>query len=136
MLPNVETILVCDGIHRDPSTGKHTLLGTFTRVNATEFPAQIPQIGIYLVLTGARSIGQVGLRIVRRDADADDGETTILDSPGVELKPDDPFAIYEIGIMLAGLVFPEAGDYRIKVLWNNEPIGNGKRIVVHGIQPQ
>lgn len=42
MGPTVEAIVVCDGFHRDPGTGKYSLLGTFNTVFTVRAPAPYP----------------------------------------------------------------------------------------------
>jgi hypothetical protein len=36
--PQLLAWLTCDGVHIDPSSGKHTILGIFSNIQARHFP--------------------------------------------------------------------------------------------------
>ncbi|MDF3058414.1 MAG: hypothetical protein K0R17_2629 [Rariglobus sp.] len=40
--PQVLAWLTCDGVHVDPGTGKHTILGVFSNIRGRSFPSSIP----------------------------------------------------------------------------------------------
>ncbi len=43
--------ITCDGIHIDPMTGKHTLLGVFSSIRARQFPVVHPRMIWFLSIT-------------------------------------------------------------------------------------
>jgi hypothetical protein len=43
--------ITCDGIHIDPITGKHTLLGVFSTLHASQFPVVHPRMIWFLAIT-------------------------------------------------------------------------------------
>ena len=57
--PYCLAMVLCDAVHRDPSTGKSTILGTFSNFTAAGFPAKI-KLGIYFAVTDG--LGPVTLR--------------------------------------------------------------------------
>ena len=36
--PQLLAWLTCDGVHIDPATGKHTVLGVFSNIHSDQFP--------------------------------------------------------------------------------------------------
>jgi hypothetical protein len=44
MQPVGLALIVCDAIYQDPTTGKRTLLGIFSAMYASEFPAIVPSL--------------------------------------------------------------------------------------------
>ncbi|MCF3650347.1 DUF6941 family protein [Synoicihabitans lomoniglobus] len=49
--PQVLVWLTCDGVHIDPATGKHTILGIFSNIRAREFPFTHPYMVWFLTLS-------------------------------------------------------------------------------------
>src|SRR5437899_3154700 len=58
---------ICDLIYRDRSTGKRFILGCFSVLHATDFPAVHPALCVYLDLTNGR--GQVTIKVQIVDSD-------------------------------------------------------------------
>ena len=49
--PQVLAWLTCDGVHIDPSSGKHTILGVFSNIHARQFPVTYPFMVWFLTLS-------------------------------------------------------------------------------------
>gem|GEM_PF-126944 len=49
--PQLLAWITCDGVHIDPSTGKHTILGAFSNIQAKHFPATHPHMVWFMTLT-------------------------------------------------------------------------------------
>jgi hypothetical protein len=49
--PQVLCWLMCDGVHIDPATGKHTLLGVFSAIRGRQFPLTHPFMIWFLTLS-------------------------------------------------------------------------------------
>ena len=49
--PQVLVWLTCDGVHIDPATGKHTILGVFSNIRARQFPFTHPFMVWFLTLS-------------------------------------------------------------------------------------
>lgn len=52
-------LMLCDASWEDPATGKRTILGSFSYLQARSFPALYPVVGVYAAITerptGSRS---------------------------------------------------------------------------------
>ena len=109
--PDVLALLVCDQIITDRMTGKQSLIGMFSRVHARAFPATHAQLCAFVSLTDGHGKTELIIRIV----DSNDARPPIVEGRGVvDFK--DPRAIAQLGLQFHGLVFPEAGEYRVQ-LW-------------------
>jgi len=49
--PQLLSWITCDGVHIDPASGKHTLLGVFSNIQAREFPVTHPLMVWFLTIT-------------------------------------------------------------------------------------
>jgi hypothetical protein len=114
--PQVLACLICDAVHIDPGTGKHTILGVFSNIRARQFPVTHPHMAVFLMLTDV-AVGEHRLRILM-------GIDPANAQPLAELK----FASQNAGhrIELAGgfrnVAFPEPGNYAIVIELDNEPL--------------
>ena len=63
-------MILCDGVHVDPETGKRTYLGHFQSRKAKEFPFVMPRIVVALSLTECQPTTQLRIEVVT----SDDGE--------------------------------------------------------------
>lgn len=128
--PYVLAMVVCDAIFRDPATRKATLLGTFSTLGATSFPAVHPVACIYVALTDGRGKCPITLKLVLVGDDASQDDTEIMETGG-EVNFPDPRMIAELDLVLAGIQFPSAGEYRFQ-LWCNSTMLMERRILVAG----
>jgi hypothetical protein len=60
--PQVLAWITCDGVHVDPGSGKHTLLGIFSNIRARQFPVVHPHMMWFLTLSDVPS-GEHRMRI-------------------------------------------------------------------------
>ena len=60
--PQLLVWLTCDGVHIDPATGKHTILGVFSNIKGRTFPVVHPFMVWFITLTDV-SPGQHQIRI-------------------------------------------------------------------------
>jgi hypothetical protein len=56
-------LVLCDAVHRDPSTGKFTLLGLYETVFATQFPIVHP-VTLYFAITDGVGPVRLAIRVV------------------------------------------------------------------------
>ena len=108
-------MVVCDMIWQDRTTGKYFLLGTFSEIYASSFPAVHPSLCIYAELTDGLGPMPVTIRIVDVDANRDE-----IASSQSEVTFEDPRAILQVSALLGQLRFPEPGEYRIQLFANEE----------------
>lgn len=123
-------LIICDQIYREPTTGKPSLLGCFSVINAREFPATHPLISVYGAITDGRGRVQIKLRLT----DVDDEREPIFEFTS-EVEFIDPRSIQELVAGFVGVTFPEPGEYRLQLLANNEPLLE-RRIVLNRIDDE
>ena len=56
-------MVLCDEVHRDPATGKSTILGTFGTLGAREYPAPV-KLCVYFAITDAIGDIEITFRLV------------------------------------------------------------------------
>jgi hypothetical protein len=97
--PQLLAWLLCDGVHIDPSSGKHTILGVFSNIMAKRFPVVHPHMVWFMTLTDVAA-GSHKMKI------------------SMGLNPMDPKPLIEI----RNLVFQQAGEYSILIEIDDEPL--------------
>jgi hypothetical protein len=107
--PQVLTWLTCDGVHIDPGTGKHTILGIFSSIFARQFPAQHPYMIWFLTLTNLVP-GKHKLRISL--GLTQEKMTKILER---DFESQDPNHRINLINELRGLGFQQGGNYLINI---------------------
>ena len=65
--PKVDAILLCDHVHKDRASGKHTLIGVWDALQAPSYPATFPGIGLYFNLTGMNGTYRISVVILAPD---------------------------------------------------------------------
>lgn len=123
--PMALAMVISDAIWIDPSTGKRTILGTFTIIGARSFPAVHPTLSVYICVTDGRGKTPLKLRII----DVDEENDPLFNSE-IDLEFDDPRAIIEINFQINGITFPEPGEYRVQLFCVNEPIIERRLVVI------
>lgn len=123
-IPVVLSMLVCDDVVQDQRTGKTTIVGTFSDINARGFPAIHPGLVVYFEITDGRGETNIEIRLVFAETDE-----AILSMNG-PVKFDDPRWIAAINVRIGNIVFPKAGEYRFQLYCYRELLIE-RRIVVH-----
>ena len=114
--PQLLAWLTCDGVHIDPGSGKHTILGVFSNINARHFPVKHPFMVWFLTLTDCAP-GQHQMRLAMG-----------IDPTQMQVLLDRPFEsqspLHRINLIneIRNLTFPAAGDYSILVEVDEEPL--------------
>ena len=114
--PQLLAWLTCDGVHIDPGSGKHTILGVFSNINARHFPVTHPFMIWFLTLTDC-SPGSHSLRLSMGLGPTQ--MQVLLDRPFESQSP-----LHRINLIneIRNLGFPAAGDYSILVEVDEEPL--------------
>ena len=112
--PYVLAMLICDAVHRDPGTGKPTIIGCFGTIGAAQFPAAHPFMTVYVELTDGRGQVPLTLRLVDSDEDSE------IFRAETEVNMSDPLAIVVTAFGINGAIFPKAGEYRMQLLAGTE----------------
>ncbi len=114
--PQLLAWLLCDAVHIDPGTGKHTILGVFSNIKAMRFPVVHPQMVWFMTLTDV-SAGPHRMKI-SMGLDPTDPKPLIertFESQG-------PLARINLINDIRNLSFPQPGDYSILIEIDDEPI--------------
>ncbi len=108
--------LTCDGVHLDPATGKHTILGVFSNIRAHRFPVTHPFMIWFMTLTDCAA-GPHKVRILL-------GMEPTQMQPLLERTFESPGPLQRINLIneIRNLTFPKAGDYSIVIEVDDEPI--------------
>jgi len=116
-LPQVLTMTIADIVHRDASTGKFSLLGTYNTIAARSFPFTHPSMGVYLALTDGRGKTPLVLRLI----DAEEERPPVFTIQAVIDFPD-PTQVAEVGFACQRLEFAQPGEYRLQLFVAGEPL--------------
>jgi hypothetical protein len=108
--PYAIALVLCDAVHRDPVTGKNTLLGTFSTITSRTFPAVHPEMSAYLALTDGAGTSRIDVRLTPAD-----GAAAPLAEASFEVEFDDGRMTFEVVVGFADVVFPKAGEYRVSI---------------------
>lgn len=109
-------LILCDQIIIEKETEKKSLIGQFSVVNATSFPALHPKLSLFVLLTNGNGIQQISVRCCK------EGETEKLFSLAGEVEFDNPQQIVELCFNLSNLVFLAPGMYVFEVSAEGEYI--------------
>ncbi|WP_438479400.1 DUF6941 family protein [Oleiharenicola lentus] len=108
--------ITCDGVHIDPSSGKHTILGVFSNIKARAFPVMHPYMVWFLTLTDV----QPGKHHIRMSMGLDAMNPTQLLNR--EFESQSPLHRINLINELRNLRFEQAGEYSILIEVDDEPI--------------
>ncbi len=119
--PLVQAFVVCRRIVKPPDGGELTLVGPFSRVTASQFPADIP-LSAYAHLTDARGRYQVSLQLVD-----DEGNMAWRGERVGVVEQEDPLCPHRVTFPDIVVPFPRAGRYDLEML------ANGATLAHHGL---
>lgn len=107
--PQILCWLTCDGVHIDPGTGKHTILGVFSNIRARNFPVTHPFMVWFLTLSDVPA-GEHRIRI-SMGLDATN-PTPLIDRTFQSQGP-----LQRINLLneVRNLSFPKPGDYSLLI---------------------
>jgi len=114
--PQLLVWITCDGVHIDPASGKHTILGVFSNIKARAFPVTHPFMIWFLTLTDV-SPGQHRIRI-SMSLDPTN-PAALIDRPFESQSP-----LHRINLIneIRNLSFPQPGEYSILIEIDDEPL--------------
>ena len=114
--PQLLAWLTCDAVHIDPGSGKHTILGIFSNIQARQFPVTHPYMVWFLTLTDCAP-GRHHLRISMGV------EETRL-APFLERDFESQSPLHRINLIneIRNLSFPDPGEYSLLVEVDDEPL--------------
>jgi hypothetical protein len=114
--PQLLAWLTCDAVHIDPGSGKHTILGIFSNIQARQFPVIHPYMVWFLTLTDCAP-GPHQLRIAM-------GLEAMQLSPFLERDFESQSPLHRINLIneIRNLSFPQPGEYSLLVEVDEEPL--------------
>lgn len=114
--PQVLAWLTCDGVHVDPGTGKHTILGVFSNIRGRQFPVAHPFMVWFLTLSDVPA----GAHKIRISMGID---ATQL-QPLIDRTFESQSPLQRINLIneIRNLSFPRPGDYSIVIEVDDEPL--------------
>ena len=116
-------ILLSDGVIREHGTGKLSLIGCFTTYNFQMFPFAAPPFVVTVLITNLE--GQLQNFPVAVHIEAPNSGH-VLASAMAQLNTTQPIPrtdILEVPIGMPPINYPEPGIYKVKVLAQNEELG-------------
>ena len=125
--PYCLAMVLCDAVHRDSATGKHTILGTFSTLASKEFPAPL-QLAVYFAITDAQGEYELVFRIVDSGHAFDDEiePEVVLRLP---VSSPSPLAVFEGHFGVQGPI-RKAGVYHCELLLNDNVLMSRRLVAV------
>jgi len=114
--PQLLAWLTCDGVHIDPGSGKHTILGVFSNIQGREFPIVHPFMVWFLTLTDCAA-GDHKMKISM--GFEDHAPEPLLERPFPSHSPLDRINLIN---EIRHLTFPAPGEYSLLVEIDDEPL--------------
>ena len=132
--PYCLAMVLCDGIHRDATTGKYTILGTFSTLGAIQFPAQV-SFCVYFSVTDGLGPTELYLRIVDASCDIADGsgqdEGVVCRTPPWAVEFVDPLMVLEVASAIR-LILPRPGLYHCELWAGNDLLMSRRLLAIQG----
>jgi hypothetical protein len=112
--PQLLAWLTCDGVHIDPGSGKHTILGIFSNIQARQFPVTHPFMIWFLTITDV-SPGKHSLKISMGLSGTQPQQ--LLDRPFESQSP-----LHRINLIneIRNLSFPGPGEFELLIEIDDE----------------
>lgn len=114
--PQVLVWITCDGVHIDPGTGKHTILGIFSNIRARQFPVVHPFMIWFLTVSDVPA-GEHKIKISM-------GLDAAAPKPLIERPFQSQGPLQRINLIneIRNLSFEKAGDYAIVIEIDDETL--------------
>jgi hypothetical protein len=114
--PQLLAWLLCDAVHIDPGSGKHTILGVFSNIMAKHFPVVHPKMVWFMTLTDV-SVGTHKMRISM-------GLDPTQPKPLIERTFESQGPLVRINLIseIHNLSFQTPGEYSILIEIDDEPL--------------
>ncbi|HEV58806.1 MAG TPA: hypothetical protein ENN87_15155 [Phycisphaerales bacterium] len=126
--PLLLSAIVCDSVIVDAFTGKATVVGVFSTINARRYPARHHSLSVFCEMTGGRGTISVMARLI----DLQDEEKALVEQRiGVEFA--DPLIVNSVILNFRGIPLPHPGEYRFQIYAGSEYCGE-RRIICRKIE--
>ena len=128
--PQALTMMLCDSVWRDPSTGKTFIHGGFTALTAPEFPCAVAKFSAYVALTQIHNAVAINLRLILLSEDGSDPKD--VSSAQAKVDSNDPLAVAEGEFVFQDVVFERPGEYRFVLECDGETLLERRLVAVPG----
>jgi hypothetical protein len=118
-------IVICDRVITDARTNEKTLVATFNRITARNFPCVHPRISIFVAVTGGKGSTNAQIRCVNESTNE-----LAFESSGM-INFADPNHVVEMNFELKNIAFPKPGLHGVEFLCEGELILQRRFEVVH-----
>jgi hypothetical protein len=114
--PQLLAWLLCDAVHIDPSSGKHTILGVFSNIMAKRFPVVHPQMVWFMTLTDVAA----GSHLMKISMSLD----PTAPAPLIQRPFESQGPLNRINLIneIHNLSFQRPGEYSILIEIDDEPL--------------
>jgi len=114
--PQVLVWITCDGVHIDPSSGKHTILGVFSNIRARQFPVVHPFMIWFMTLSDVPQ----GEHHIKISLGLDPSNA----APIIDRKFESQSPLQRINLIneIRNLSFDKPGDYSLIIEVDDEPL--------------
>lgn len=125
----VQALLLADHIYQDEGSGKFVIAGTFHQLNVAAVPTTFERtIGVFVSLCGL--MGQAAIRLEFCDAASG---AVLLGTRSLDISCSDPDTPVEFAVEVPRLPLPHAGRYRLRVVAEEQVVGEmGLLVTVWG----
>jgi hypothetical protein len=113
-------MVLCDHVHVDGTTQKQTILGTFSTVGSSEFPAKV-SFAVYYAITDADGQIEITFRTVDSKHAFEDNSDPVF-SVDIPIQSPSPLAVIEGRIYVRDMTLPEPGVYHCELLWGESTL--------------
>lgn len=114
--PQLLAWMTCDGVHIDPASGKHTILGVFSSIRARQFPVVHPFMIWFLTITDC----QPGMHTMKISIGLEpENMMKVIER---EFESQNPLQRVNLINELRNCSFPQEGDYHILIEVDDEPV--------------
>ena len=110
--PQVLSMMLCDAVWRDPSTGKTFIQGGFTAITAPQFPCAVAKFSAYIAMTQISGAVPINLRLIFVDEAEAGSDPKDISSAQAKVDSHDPLAVAEGEFLFHDIVFEHPGEYR------------------------
>jgi hypothetical protein len=114
--PQLLVWMTCDGVHIDPASGKHTILGVFSNIKARSFPVTHPYMVWFLTLSDVSP----GRHRIKISMGLDPMNPTELINR--EFESQSPLHRINLINEVRNLSFKQPGDYSIMIEIDEETL--------------
>ena len=130
-VPYCLAMVLADGTHRDPETGKITILGTFHSVHARNLPAPL-DFAVYFAVTDCLGRSKLRIEFVDELQHLDDDSEGPIYSAEIDIESDDPLSMIEVVVNIHVDIERE-GVYYCELYARDAPLMS-RRVIVKEVE--